>query len=352
MKILVGKSGAARWGTPLAAGLLIALLLALTLTGQWPQLRSRVPFSANGLLTIAPAEISRLEILSGADSIALRRSGNGWSMDGTQKAVPAELASHIDTALRFLNVSQPTRAIPADELTPESFSQFGLDPPTSIVTLEGTNGAVTISFGASNPADTSQYVRLGGAPAVYLLARHVGAEWRVVSDMARRMRGEAAPAIASRGTSLLLPVSMAQIWAAEIVHAGKLTRFERDVAGNWFRHVGQHSHAGASNTHVADPAQAPIIAAALNALDATAIETRVKSADQAQLAEYGLSLPPLIVLLYARDTSTPLIRLEFGAAADSLDRYARLAPNGGIVTVAEFEARRLTEFLKTVGPNS
>ena len=350
--MLAEKSGASRWATPFAAGLLITLLLALTLTGQWPQLRSRVPFSANGLLTMAPADISRLEVLSGADSIALRRLGNGWSIDGTQTAVPAELASHVDTALRFLNVSQPTRAIPADELSPESFSQFGLDPPTSVVTLEGATSAVTVSFGASNPADTSQYVRLGGTPAVYLLARHVGAEWRVVSDMARRMRGTAAPALASRATSLLLPVSMAQIWAAEIVHAGKLIRFERDVAGNWFRHTGQHSHAGATSTHVADPAQAPIIAAALNALDTAAIETRVKPADQAQLAEYGLNLPPLIVLLYVRDTSTPLVRLEFGGAADSLDRYARLAPDGGIVTVAEFEARRLTELLKTVGPNS
>jgi hypothetical protein len=60
-------------------------------------------------------------------------------------------------------------------------------------------------------------------------------------------------------------------------------------------------------------------------------------------------LPTLIVLFYARDSSTPLARLEFGAAAESLDRYARLASDGVVVTVAEFEVRRLTELLKAVG---
>jgi hypothetical protein len=63
-------------------------------------------------------------------------------------------------------------------------------------------------------------------------------------------------------------------------------------------------------------------------------------------------LPTLIVLFYARDSSTALARLEFGGAADNLDRYARIAPNGAIVTVAEFEVRRLTELLKAVGAGS
>ena len=86
--------------------------------------------------------------------------------------------------------------------------------------------------------------------------------------------------------------------------------------------------------------------------DAAAVETRVGPADQTRLAKYGLALPTLIVLFYARDSSTPLARLEFGAASDSLDRYARLAPDGAVVTVAEFEFRRLTELLRAVGAGS
>jgi len=47
-----------------------------------------------------------------------------------------------------------------------------------------------------------------------------------------------------------------------------------------------------------------------------------------------------------------LARVEFGAMADGLDRYARIAPDGGVVTVAEFELRHLTELLRAVGAGS
>jgi hypothetical protein len=350
LKWVVAKRGAVRWKTPIAATLLVALLVALTATGQWPELRSKVSFSSKGLLTFAPVGIYRVEVRSGADSVALHRQPGGWSIDGMQGAVPAELASHLDTALRLVNVSEAAREIPASELTAGSFAEFGLDPPANVAVLETRDGvAATVNFGTLNPAGTSQYVRLGGAPTVYLTARHVGVEWRVVLDMARRLRGQAESAVASRGTSLLLPVSMAQVWAIEIVFAGKLTRFERDASGNWFRHTGEHAHTAGNNVHVADPAQAGIIETALRAFDAAAVETRVGPVDTAHLARYGLTLPTLIVLFYARDSSTPLARLEFGAAAESLDRYARLASDGVVVTVAEFEVRRLTELLKAAG---
>ena len=274
-------------------------------------------------------------------------------MDGTEQMVPADLASHLGTALRLVHVSEPAREIPARELAAESFAEFGLDPAASVAVLETQTGvAATVIFGSLNPAGTSHYVRIGGTPTVYLMSRHVGEEWRLVFDMARRLQSQAGSAVASRGASLLLPVSMAQVWAVEIVFAGKLTRLERDPAGNWFRHVGQHTHAAGSNAHVADPKQAAVIDAAFRAFDAAAIEARTGPADTTRLAQYGLTLPTLIVLLYARDSSTPLARLEFGALADGLYRYARLAPDGDVVTVAEFEVRHLTDLLKVVGAGS
>jgi len=339
---------------PLAAGLLILVLLALTVSGHWPELRSMVRFTPMGLIAIAPSDVTRIEIRTGPESVALRRESGGWTIDGTSGAVPAELASHIDAGLRLVHVSDPAREIAASELSAGSFAEFGLDPPASVVVLSTAQGlAATVNFGVLNPAGTSQYVRLGGAATVYLMARHVGTEWQVTGDMTRRLRGRAEPDVASRGASLLLPVSMAQVWAVEIVFAGKLTRFERDGAGNWFRHVGQHSHTSSTNVHVADPAQARVIGTALDAFDATAVETHAaRAADAAQLTQFGLTLPPVIVLLYPRDSSTELARVEFGAAADNLARYARLAPNGDVVTVAEFEVRRLTELLKAVGSGS
>jgi len=343
----------ARWKTPAAASILIGCLLVLVISGQWPELRSKLPFKAKGLVAVAPGQIERIEIRGDADSVALRRRPGGWTIDGVDSAASAELASHVETALKFASVSEPTREIPAAELAADSFAAFGLDPPNQVAVLERQTGvAATLNFGAQNPAGTSHYVRLGGAPTVYLMPRHVTEEWHLVFDMARRLKGKAGIATANRGADLLLPVSMAQVWAIEIVAGGKLTRFERDPAGSWFRHLGQHTHASGGDAHVADPVQAPIIDAAFRAFDAAVAESRIGAGDAAHLAQYGLALPTLIVLFYPRDSSTPLARLEFGASADKLDRYARLAPNGEIITVAEFEPKRLIELLKAVGAGS
>jgi acylphosphatase len=346
-------TGVARWKTPAALAVLIGCLLVLVMSGKWPELASKLPFTPKGLVAIAPGRIERIEIRSGAESVALRRQAGGWAIEGVDGAAPAELASHVNTALKFANVSEPTREIPGAELAADSFAAFGLDPPEEVVVLETDAGlAATLNFGTSNPAGTSHYMRLSGAPTIYLMPRHVSEEWRLVLDMVRRLKGKASSVVASRGADLLLPVSMAQVWAIEIAASGKLTRFERDAAGAWFRHLGQHSHTSGANVHVADPVQAPIIDAAFRAFDAAVAEVRVGPGDAAHISQYGLTLPTMIVMFYARDSSTPLARLEFGASADKLDRYARLAPDGAVITVAEFEPRRLLELLKAVGAGS
>lgn len=349
MKGQAATRSVARWRTPIAAAILLALLVALVGTGQWPGLRSKVAFAPDGLVAIPPGEIRRVEIRSGTSHIRLHRQPGGWSTDAADQPVAADLASHLTTALRLINVSRPVRQIPPGELSAESFAEFGLDPPVMVAVLESDAGVTaTVNFGTLNPASTSHYVRLGGQPAVYLMSRHVGDEWRLVLDMMRRLGVPGESADAARDAGLLLPVSLNQAWAVEFVFAGKLTRFERDAGGNWFRHVGQHTHA-AGGGHVADPVQARIIDTALRSLDAAAVETRVGPADPARLDQCGLKFPALMLLLYARDSSTAVSRLEFGAMADHLNRFARLAPDGDVVTVAEFEVRRLTELLKAVG---
>ncbi|QOZ65899.1 DUF4340 domain-containing protein [Bradyrhizobium arachidis] len=347
------ERGMTRWLMPLLAVCLLALLGVLIVSGRWPELRSKVAFAPKGLVTIAPADARRVEIRSGRGSVVLLRKAGEWMIEGMDGAVPAELGSHLETALRLVAVSEPAREIPAAELAVEKFAAFGLDPPATVAVIETADGStISVNLGALNPASTSHYVRIAGRPAVYLMPRHFGEEWWVTFDMARRLRGPTGPDAASRGKSLLLPISVAQVWAFEIVFAGKLTRFERDIDGNWFRHLGQHNHAAGNVVHVADPEQARVIDAALRAFDSAAVETRVGPADPSQVARYGLNLPTLIVLVFSRDAAAPLARLEFGVSADSLDRYARLAPNGAVVTVAEFEMRRLTELLRAIGAGS
>jgi hypothetical protein len=340
-----------------ASALMVTLIAALALTGRSPGL-PQLHFEAHGIVAGPPSAVVAAEIGSGRDRISFRRppGSDEWSFDlAKAPAVPKEVASHLETALHFMHVSKPTRSLDPGEYAGASFADFGLDPPSYLVSLGKSDGsAIVADFGALNPASTAQYVRLVGQPTLYLMPRHVGTEWEVTADMARRIiPPEAGDDEGKRLAGLLLPASIDRVWAVEIVFEGKLHRFERDGAGNWLLHVGQHTHAGNTDVHVADPERARIIAAALAALDQTQIETvAARHPGETDLARYGLSRPALIVLMYPRDSSSPLARLAIGnMTGDGFSRYARLF-QGDVVTIAAYKAAGMIELLKAVGAAS
>jgi hypothetical protein len=353
---------AARNYAPLAAGaLMVALIAALALTGRSPGL-PELHFESHGIVREQPSAVARVEIRTDRDLVAFHRTQSGsWIFDRPgAPGVPSELASHLDAALQFMHVSEPTRTLEPTEYSGARFTDFGLDPPAYLVALEKADRSVVVAdFGTLNAASTSQYVRLVGQPTLYLMPRHVGAEWELTADMAKRLSppaaesGNDATAGAKRLTGLL-PASIDRIWAVEIVFKGKLHRLERDSAGNWLLHVGQHTHSDNTPAHLADPGQARIIATALAALDQTQIEGLVaRHPDSSQLEHYGLGRPMLIAFVYQRDNSSPLARIDIGnMAEDGFGRYARIAGSGDVVTIAAYEAERLIDLLKTIGAAS
>jgi hypothetical protein len=157
-----------------------------------------------------------------------------------------------------------------------------------------------------------------------------------------------------RGDNLLLPVSIAQVWAVEIVGRGMLYRFERDPAGLWFHHVGQHVHTPGGFVHHADPTLAPLIATELGVLERVPVARIVtRHPDAAALAGAGLEHPSTIVLLYSRDTAGPVARIELGnAAADGLGRYARIQQSDALVIVPDDAAQHLATLLQLAGTPS
>lgn len=335
---------------------MVALLTALALSGRSPGL-PELGFEPHGVLAARPSDITAAEIRTGQERIGFRRTKDGvWSFEQSKAPVAAELASHLDLALNFLHVSQPKRSLDPGDYEGASFAEFGLDPPAYLVSLEQADrAAIVVDFGALNPAGTSQYLRVVGQPPVHLMPRHVGTEWEVTADMARRILPEKAGGdeSAKRLTALLLPVSIDKLWAIEIVMQGKLHRLERDGAGNWLLHTGQHVHVDSSDAHVADPEQARIIATALGSLDQTQIETVVsKHPGEAELDRCGLSRPEVIALMYARDSSSPLVRLSIGnVSGDGFSRYAQLS-GGDVVTVAAYTVSNMVQLLRTLGAAS
>jgi hypothetical protein len=75
--------------------------------------------------------------------------------------------------------------------------------------------------------------------------------------------------------------------------------------------------------------------------------------DAAGLDGAGLDHPSMIPLLYSRDTAGPVARIELGnAAADSLDRYARIQQSDTLVIVPDDTAQHLATLLQLAGTPS
>ena len=323
----------------MAACLMAGLIAAIALTGHWPVDQPRTHLETGGILSIPVERVARVEIVAGGQRTSLRRqSGGGWLVNDAP--APAVVAEHIAAALRILAVTAPQRVLAAADYSAGQLAAFGLDPPRMEVALTESGGdAAQIGIGEETPAENAQYVRIVGRPELYLLPRTVGGEWRLVRDMAIRAPGR------------LLPVSIAQIWAVEIVSGGVLRRFERDPAGLWFHHTGQHVHLPGGLVHHADPKLAPLIAAELDALDRMPIgATAASHPDAAMLAAAGLVHPATILLLYSRDSAGPVVRAEFGSiAADGSLRWVRLQHGDRLLTVPADSEKPLAALLQLAG---
>jgi Domain of unknown function (DUF4340) len=283
----------------------------------------------------------------------VRAPSGGWLMNGVP--VDAAIAGHLDTGLRFLNLSAPDRVLRPGDYADHRMADFGLAPPRVRITVIALDGVKTsIAFGDATPTQISQYGLIIGRSELYLLSRFVAAEWQLALDMAGRASGSdsvAAGGADGRSPSLLSPVSIVRIWAVEVVTGGRLIRFERDPAGTWFHHVGGPIHAPGGFVHKADPVMAPLIAAELAGIDQAPVENVVahKPNDLA-MAGFGLEHPSKIVLLYSRDSSQAVARIEIGELAkDGRSLYARVQGSDAVVTIPGAEAAHFSRLVELAG---
>jgi hypothetical protein len=339
----------------LAAAAMLAVLAAIALTGAWPKGTSLEQVSAGGIVAPRPAGIARVEVSEGDTAFRFARAADGvWH--GDRAPIPQAVAEHVEAAIHLLHVSAPRRVLGPGEYDAAKLAEFGLDPPRMMITLIGGDGARTsLAFGEATPAANSQYARRIGTPDVVLLSRYVGTEWEIALDMALRTAAPAAEdAARPRPSALLLPVSMAEIAVVEILENGALTRFERDPAGEWFHHVGQHVHGPGGLVHKADPKLAPLIAAELAALEQASVEGVVTQHPAAEaLAQFGLDHASSIMILYTRDSSRPVARVEFGRTSDDgFARYARVRETDTVVTVPRYSAAHVSRLLQLAGARS
>ena len=166
------------FGWSLAAIASIGYLVAMVIGGALPEQRNRVKFEAQGVMTLPPERIDRVEIERGAARVALaRKSGGEWSgEDG--KVLPPPVTAKLALAVQYMHTSGPVRAMKAEEVRGIAPAEFGLAQPELVVTLfAGPERVLQARFGARNAEDLLQYMSLSGRDDVYLMSRFVGQQW-------------------------------------------------------------------------------------------------------------------------------------------------------------------------------
>ena len=163
---------------PVVALLAVGLLIAMIVAGQWRENRQFVKFAPAGVMPESPGEIDRVEMTSSAGRWAFVRAPDGWHGASDGRPVPPALGSRLDDSIKFMHVSAPIRVMERPEWSPIGLREFGLDPPGYTTTLY-RHGRVVLGaeFGAPNPQQVLQYMKLEGRDQVYLMSRFVGEEW-------------------------------------------------------------------------------------------------------------------------------------------------------------------------------
>jgi hypothetical protein len=160
------------------------------------------------------------------------------------------------------------------------------------------------------------------------------------------------------GSRNLVSVPLQELGAVEIVHQGRVHRFERDAQKVWFYH-GAHSAQQASHTHQSDPAAAARIDKALAAFSKTRIERWLSvdrtaeasapepgGASRVNAGDYGVTVPSMLILLYVPDQIEPAARYAVGdVAPDTYSRYIQRLGSPEVMTIANYQITNLQQLI-------
>jgi hypothetical protein len=162
----------------LLATLALGYLVAMVVSGAMPVQRQLVRFEAKGVLKDPPERIRRVELSRGPQRVTLLRTGEKqWTtVDGADIGA---VGGRVSMAVQMMHTSAPVRELEEAELAGLDSAPFGLDTPQIAAALYEDDAApvLAVRFGARNPEEYLQYMRIDGDARLYLMSRFVGEEW-------------------------------------------------------------------------------------------------------------------------------------------------------------------------------
>lgn len=131
--------------------------------------RAKASAQKGRLWTVEASDVAEAELKRGAETIRLRREGDGWQIVEPVKARGDR--GRIDETLVTLTTARVDREIAS---APAQVAEFGLDKPVAEVTLRLKDGRqLALALGAKSPTGAWVYAREAQKPAVVALSESV-----------------------------------------------------------------------------------------------------------------------------------------------------------------------------------
>jgi len=109
-----------------------------------------------------------------------RRSFHRGS-DGEWQSTSRELSRLLDDAVALTRNAAPERNLSAAEIAGIRLAEYGLDPPSLVVSVHGPGKeAFRIALGGVNPLGLSRYAKVEGHEGVWLVPGHLARAWEDV----------------------------------------------------------------------------------------------------------------------------------------------------------------------------
>jgi hypothetical protein len=116
--------------------------------------------------------IDAVTLSSGAETLRFQKSKDGKFYELV--APPGKFAPHdlMDAMVSLLTGAKSVDVVAENS---DDLSQFGLDHPKSVMTIEapGKPQPIKIAFGNENPTHTAIYAQIEGVPKVFLLGENI-----------------------------------------------------------------------------------------------------------------------------------------------------------------------------------
>jgi hypothetical protein len=127
--------------------------------------RQAAETKANKIVQMETDKVVRVELLDGDQTKALlQKPADTWVLNAPVKA-KADVPM-VNSLLSALAEAQPDRVVLEKDV---KWEEYGLDKPEFVVVVGTPEKKLTLSFGASNPAKTSYYLRVDDSPKLLLV---------------------------------------------------------------------------------------------------------------------------------------------------------------------------------------